>query len=236
MDTQNLTLSQARQADLERWLDLVLGHRRGLVAFIRWTRLRNLADLALPTPRSGLPQYFLDDVEMHTQLRRCMTETTLSLEVRLTGALVRLFALPVSRIAALTADDFTQDESGAYLTLGTSAVLLPPRLAAFVQDLIAQPHRLAAVAPSPAHDPGYLFPGKVPGRPRSSNALRDQLGRHGLLPLAARNTAMITMITDMPPQVVSDLLGFSPSTTTQWATYLQDSWADYLAARHAPEG
>ncbi|MFD9419475.1 hypothetical protein ACFWC9_32885 [Streptomyces goshikiensis] len=171
---------------------------------------------------------------MHTQLRRCMAETTLPLEVRITGALVRLYALPVSRIAALTADDFAQDETGAYLTLGTGIVLLPPRLAGLVQDLIAQPHRLAAVTPSPAHNPGYLFSGKVPGQPRSSNALRAQLSRHGLLTLAARNTAMIIMITDMPPQVVSDLLGFSPSTTTQWATYLQDSWADYLAARHAP--
>ncbi|MFF2789782.1 XRE family transcriptional regulator [Streptomyces sp. NPDC058049] len=236
LDTQNLTLDRARQADLERWIGQAPGHRRGLVAFIRWTRLRNLADLTLPAPRSGLPQNFLDDAEMHTQLRRCMTETTLPLEVRVTGALVRLYALPVSRIAALTADDFTKDETGAYLTLGSGAVLLPPRLAALVQDLIAQPHRPAAVAPSPAHDPGYLFPGKVPGRPRSSNALRAQLGRHGLLTLAARNSAMITMITDMPPQVVSDLLGFSPVTTTQWATYLQDSWAHYLSARNYTPG
>lgn len=42
---------------------------------------------------------------------------------------------------------------------------------------------------------------------------------------------MITLISDMPPQTVSDLLGFSPSTTTQWAAYLQDSWSDYLVAR-----
>lgn len=232
LDTQNLALSRAGQANL-RWLDQAPGHRRGLVAFIRWVRLRHLADLTLPAPRTGLPQNFLDDAEMHTQLRRCMTETTLPLEVRVTGALVRLYALPVSRIAALAVDDFTQDETCAYLTLGTGAVLLPPRLAGLVQDLIAQPYRLAAVAPSPAHDPGFVFPGKIPGRPRCSDALRAQLGRHCLLTLAARNTAMIT---DLPPQVVSDLLGFSPATTTQWATYLQDSWAHYLAARNYTPG
>ncbi|MBT2458319.1 hypothetical protein [Streptomyces sp. ISL-86] len=42
---------------------------------------------------------------------------------------------------------------------------------------------------------------------------------------------MITLISDMPPQIVSDLLGFSPSTTTQWAAYLQDSWSNFLLAR-----
>ncbi|WP_332757383.1 hypothetical protein [Streptomyces sp. MT206] len=116
LDTQNLTLSRARQGDLEHWLDQAPGHRRGLVAFIRWARLRNLADLTLPAPRTALPQHFLDDAEMHTQLRRCLTETALPLDVRITGALVCLYALPASRIAALTADDFTQDETGSYLT------------------------------------------------------------------------------------------------------------------------
>ncbi|MGW3327572.1 hypothetical protein [Streptomyces virginiae] len=235
LEAQKLILSRARQPDLERWLGYSPGHRRGLVAFIRWVRLRKLADLTLAAPRMGLPHHFLDDGEMHAQLRRFMTETALPLEVRITGALVRLFALPVSRLADLTADDFVQDETGAYLTVGTAVVLLPPRLASLIEELIADPHRPVAVTPASGHDPGYLFPGKVPGRPRSSNALRAQLGRHGLLTLAARNTAMVTMITDMPPQVVSDLLGFSPATTTQWAAYFQDSWSDYSLPGHTLE-
>ncbi|MEU8436999.1 hypothetical protein AB0F18_29680 [Streptomyces sp. NPDC029216] len=91
------------------------------------------------------------------------------------------------------------------------------------------------MGPAPDSDPGYLFTGKTPGRPRSANAIRGRLTEHGLGTLAARNSAMAALMTDLPPQIVSDLLGFSPDTTTQWAAYLQDSWAHYLAARSHPE-
>ncbi|MDX3537531.1 hypothetical protein PV721_24795 [Streptomyces sp. MB09-01] len=231
LDSQGLSLHTATQPALDHWLTQAPGHRRGLVAFIRWVRLRRLADLTLTAPGRGLPQHFLGDHELHAQLHRCLTDEALPLDVRVAGSLIRLFALPASRIAKLTADAFVRDETGAYLTVNETRALLPPRLAALVEELISRPQSPAAVIRGPGHGPGYLFPGKTPGRPRSANSIRCRLSQHGLLTLAARNTAMITLISDMPPQIVSDLLGFSPSTTTQWAAYLQDSWSDYLVAR-----
>ncbi|MFJ6087961.1 hypothetical protein ACIQI8_41995 [Streptomyces sp. NPDC092369] len=37
-------------------------------------------------------------------------------------------------------------------------------------------------------------------------------------------------MTELPPIVVSDLLGIDPGTAHKWARFAQDSWADYLAA------
>ncbi|MFF3556190.1 hypothetical protein ACFYXL_22610 [Streptomyces tsukubensis] len=42
---------------------------------------------------------------------------------------------------------------------------------------------------------------------------------------------MIHLLADMSPPVVRDLLGLHSNTVSQWSAYLQDSWADYLAAR-----
>ncbi|MFG3350272.1 hypothetical protein ACGF1Z_35105 [Streptomyces sp. NPDC048018] len=232
---QGLALATAPQSDLDRWITEKPGQRNGLVAFIRWSRRRRITGLRLTASLSGLPQTFLEESELHDQLHRCLTDDELPLEVRVSGALVRLFGLPVSRVADLTVAAFTRDETGAYLTISTAPVLLPPRLAALVEALVILRRHPTAVGPAPDSDPGYLFPGKTPGRPRSANAIRGRLTGHGLGTLAARNSAMAALMTDLPPQIVSDLLGFSPDTTTQWAAYFQDSWAHYLAARSHPE-
>ncbi|MFI8850190.1 hypothetical protein ACIGW3_08365 [Streptomyces sp. NPDC053499] len=46
---------------------------------------------------------------------------------------------------------------------------------------------------------------------------------------------MIEFVAELPPIVVSDLLGIAPSTAHRWARFAQDSWADYLAACRATE-
>lgn len=48
--------------------------------------------------------------------------------------------------------------------------------------------------------------------------------------MAARNTAMIEAVSELPPIVVSDLFGIYPGTAHAWAKYAQTSWTDYLAA------
>jgi hypothetical protein len=53
--------------------------------------------------------------------------------------------------------------------------------------------------------------------------------QHDLAVIAARNTAMIETVADLPPIVISDLFGISPTTAYAWARYAQDDWADYLA-------
>jgi hypothetical protein len=55
--------------------------------------------------------------------------------------------------------------------------------------------------------------------------------QHGLPVRAARNTALMEAITDLPPIVVADLFGISPATAHRWSQLAGNSWAPYLAAR-----
>jgi len=63
-----------------------------------------------------MPTLFLDDDEHEDQLRRCLTDASLPLELWIVGALIRLYGLPLIRIVHLTTDGFHQDERGAYFT------------------------------------------------------------------------------------------------------------------------
>ena len=150
---------------------------------------------------------------------------------RAAGALVRLYALPLTRILELTTDRFHHDEaSAAYLTLERHPALLPPTLALLIEEQIRRPAG-DSMFHQPLHGTArFLFPGRPASRPLSSSRLQSLLSQHDLPAIGARNTAMIEAVSALPPIVVSDLFGVTPSSAHRWARYAQDSWADYLAA------
>lgn len=78
-------------------------------------------------------------------------------------------------------------------------------------------------------DQTYLMPGRPPNRPIAVSSLRKVLAANQLPTLAARNTAMIETVAEMPPIIISDLFGVAISTAQRWAQYTLGSWADYLA-------
>ncbi|QKW47151.1 hypothetical protein [Streptomyces microflavus] len=238
LDHEGLGLAELTQADLDRWLT---GHptmHRGTRAFIRWAISRRLTDkhLTAAAPRWPFPSDFLDTDELDAQLSRCLNDTGLPREVRIAGALSRLYALPLTRIVTLTADRYTQGANGhGYLTLERNPVLLPPKLARLIREQITGAASTSMVSPRP-ESPAFLMPGRVPGRHRSVNWLYTQMREHGLPVRPARNTAMIEAVTRLPPIVVADLFGIQPGTADSWARYANASWAAYLAARRDDTG
>lgn len=121
-----------------------------------------------------------------------------------------------------------RDAEAAYLTLDRHPVLVPPALAALLEEQIGQ-----LPAPQPPQGSRHLLlPDSVPGRPRNPVGLADQMKQHGLPVRAARDTALMEAITDLPPIVVTDLFGISPATAHRWSQPAGNSWAPYLAARH----
>jgi hypothetical protein len=233
LDDQKTDLAHLSQRQLDGWLtDAKPTHRRSAAAFIKWTNKRGLTQgLEYPGHRRPLPTVFLDDDEHAGQLRRCLTDASLPLELRITGALVRLYGLHLNRIVHLTTDRFHQDQHGAYLTFDKHPVLLPPTLARLIDLQIANGRSRSTLGALPASDhPALLLPGSPASRPRSPQSLSVQLKKHGLPTLAARNTAMFSMAGELPPIILSDLFGLHRNTAIQWAILAQDSWAGYLAA------
>ncbi|TCM42754.1 hypothetical protein [Kribbella sp. VKM Ac-2568] len=236
LDENQLDLAAVGQEDLDLWLTTHPTLHRSIGSFIRWTTARHLTgQITIPTRRSGLPARFLGEREHHEQLKRCLNDEDLPLEVRITGALIGLYALPVTRLVEPTTDRFHRDQGSAYLSIDRNPVLLPPKLARLIDRQIARVAFISMLRQPHNDGPRFLLPGLPPTRPLSAGRVQVLMKRHGLAVIAARNTARIEAVADLPPIVISDLFGISPRTAYAWAQYAQDSWADYLAVSQDAE-
>ncbi|MFB6580522.1 hypothetical protein ACFCYC_24485 [Streptomyces sp. NPDC056402] len=182
-------------------------HVRKLTSLIRWTTARGL-NTTLTTPKRPrqFAGSFLTEHDYTHHLRRCLTDGTLAREVQIMGALVLLYALPLSRIPELTTTQFRRTPEGAFLTLRRHPVLVPPRLALLIEEQIEDPGTgcFRRQLDDGTH---HLLPGQAPGRARNPLGAGALLRSHGLPVLTARNTAMIEAATDLPPIVIADLFG-----------------------------
>jgi len=232
IDEQQLTLDSITQLQLDQWLDANPNRQRYLAAFARWLNKHGLSagELTVPVRPRGTPSRLLREDELQQELRRCLNDDALPLDVRVIGALVRLYAPAIVRIVELTTDRYHTDENGAYLTIDRHPVLLPPSLARLIEQLIARGPVKSMLRNVSDGLPTYLFPGRPPSRPIHPRSIQDRMASYGLPVIHARNTAMITSAATMPPRVVADLFGVSPSTAYRWAQYAQSSWIAYLEA------
>lgn len=226
------TVDELAQHHVDTYYAAGAPNPKALSTFLAWMLERHLInDIQVPRKKDGVPHRFQEQHDHTEQLRRCLTDTDLPTEIRVVAALVRLYAIPVARIVELTTDRFYRDDSHAYLVIDQNAVILPPSLATLIEALPTVSGAGANRSRSTAYPP-YLFPGRPPSRPRNPKALARNLARRGLPTLAARNTAMMTNVSDLEPVVISDLFGMATQTAHKWAQYAQASWASYLAVRH----
>jgi len=200
IDHQQTDLASITQAEVDLWITTGPPTRQHARAFLRWTMARKVtATLTIAHRRSSLPTRFLDEEDHIDQLRRCLTDTALTTKARIAGALVRLYAMPLTRIVELTADQIHRDNNHTFLTLRANPVLLPPSLSTLIDQQLANHQR--GIIPGNTH---YLFPGTVPNRPLRPESLGVRLLQHHLGTPAAHNTAMAMLVTDLPAVIVSD--------------------------------
>ncbi|SBV01735.1 hypothetical protein YUMDRAFT_06533 [Streptomyces sp. OspMP-M45] len=231
LDDNQLDLSTLTQEALDLWLTTHPTRRQGVGTFVRWTLARRLASgIKLPPDHRADASHFLTEDEHYGQLRRCLNDDQLPLDVRIIGAMVRLYGMQVTRIVTLTTDRFHKEDTDWYVTFDREPVLLPPKLGRLIEEQIRHPARISMLEQLPGDGSRYLWPGRPASRPIGGGWAHTRLKRHGLPSLSARNTAMIEFVAELPPIVVSDLLGIDPGTAHKWARFAQDSWADYLAA------
>ncbi|MFD7537616.1 hypothetical protein [Streptomyces sp. NPDC059819] len=217
---------------IDDWITGATSQRRCLVRhFLTWTTSRQLTrKLTVPAIPRQEPQDLLDEGDRWTLLQRCLTDDSLPTDVRAGGAITLLFGPSTERLCHLTPDHLKTDDKHTRLMLGRHPVLLPPRLADLLRQLAEQPQprpQLSRTLPGPR----LLFPGMVPGKPISTHAMTQKLGRHGITVRAARNAALAALAADLPSPILADLTGMHRHTAIRWVAYARRDWAEYLAAR-----
>ena len=223
LDQHELALAELEQDQLDRWLT---SHPPSSVyparEFVAWTCRHGLTGpVTIPKHQPATTLDPISEDERWAQLKRCLHDRTLPLEVRAAGALVLLYGLSVRRISDLQADQLHSDGDRTYLRLAQHKLLLPPALATLLHRQKKQATSVSVIHRSHPAGPAWLFPGGFPGRP-ASDAIYRRLRQHGI-PHArrARSAALITLAAELPPPILADLLDLNITTAVQWAQHTQ---------------
>ena len=80
----------------------------------------------------------------------------------------------------------------------------------------------------------WLFPSNRPGRHLDPQFIMKRLRNLGVNLLGARNTALQSLVVEVPPPLVAELLGHSYNVTQRDAQIAGQTWAGYVTSRPSP--
>lgn len=230
LEDRGRDLDTMDQADVDKWLAQGGSRRKEIRQFLHWTASRHLTrEVCAPAVKPAPPSTFVEEAEQLACLDRCLNDQTLDTDVRAAGALILLFGMMTVRVLALRKDQIVARDSNHYLKLSAHELILPPRLAALLNQL-PTPKPRSTLPDSTAPDM-LLFPGRTPDRPVNAGGFGKRLKRIGITVRGGRNTAFLGLAAELPAPVIADLLAVDIVTANRWAHYAKREWGDYLVAR-----
>lgn len=235
---QGMSLDDMDQATLDAWLTGASHDRRTAAAdFLRWAARRRLTPrLQVTHVQRQDPDVTMTEDERWTHVRRCLTDSSIPNDVRAAGALMLLYGIPLARVVELTRDHLDYADGDLYpagfsITRSGPVVLVPPALGRLLDQLPHQANpRGVPLIPAGSTHPTWLFPGRGTAGHVSYTGLVTRMRRHGLTVRRARNAALISLASDLPASVISDLFGLSIAASTGWARRAGRDWQGYLSA------
>lgn len=215
--TQQLggSLASLAQKDLDEWL--AQGTRLHIHHFVHWTSQQNItAKLSAPSPqRSVLSPYALSQEERWRLLADVTSDGTLEPRTKFAAGMMLLYGIRAPKIVQLRIDDLEISEAAVRVRWGSVPLVLPAEFAPVARELSEQ-----RTAPRLFVDSGqqeWLYPGTTAGHHMAPRNLNGRLRRIGIPPRLARSSALIALIQELPPVVLSRLTGLEISSAIMWS-------------------
>lgn len=222
------TLRTATQADLDAWFARPGTNDWLARGFMVWAATRRHLPRHLRIPATP-PKVLCpggEDEERWAIARRLVTDDTIPSADRVAGALVVLYAQPLSRIARLTPGDLhRRPDATTVLTPDGNPVPIHEPIASLIEQL---PARRRNGVTEQLENP-WLFPGNHAGRAMTPNALGQRLRALGIEPRAMRSAARAQLAAEIPPAMLGEIIGVSATTATRWAIHTSANWNAYAA-------
>lgn len=223
---RGLDLRRCTQPDLEAW------HQEhsntAAQMFLRWSmqngripKLKRAAQAPAGRPQAAPPRV------PEGQLARVLRDEDLPRRTRVAGALVLLYAQPVTRIVKLTTEHIADDGAALTIRLGEPSMPVPEPVAGLIRDYLNTDHHRLPYAS--ARSRRWLFPGRQAGQPMTARALQTILRDAGIAPGVGRAEALRRFVAHTPPPVAAKALGYTDFTTEQAATDIGATWSRYAA-------
>lgn len=205
-ETHHRTVASCQQQDVDEWLasgPITRYHVRSLFAWAKKTSVNTVVRIDTQQAQG---------VRMLTQeqrldwIKELLTGDVESLPHRVAGTLLLLYAQPLVKIVALRTTAIVSAPHETRISLGTEPVPVPEPFAGMLQDHLRNRPNLrtaGGMVVSP-----WLFPGHYPGKHLAPQAVMLRLRHQGINLLGARNSALRSLVTEVPSPVVANLLGY----------------------------
>ena len=223
-DTHHRAITTCSQADVDSWLANGPTTRHIIRGFIVWAgKSRLCQDIVVEHYRARTVPLLTQDQRLDW-LRELLTGNSTTLPYRIAGILVLLYAQPLVKVAALRTTDVTDSPGELMLTLGKEPAPVPNPFSALLKEHLANRPNLRT---GNHRQSPWLFPSYRTGQHLHPTTLSDRLRSHGISLIGARNAALRDLVSDAPPPVVAELLGYSHSATHRHATAAATPYARY---------
>lgn len=229
LQARGRSLDTTSQHDIDTWFAGPGASRWNARPFLAWAQERKHlpAQLDLPACYSGTRTAPADAEQRWATAARLLTDDTLDPADRVAGLLVVLYAQRLSRVITLTRRDLTITDDTVQLRLGPDPLDLPEPLASLIQTLPVKRREGAAEnLPNP-----WLFAGNRAGAHLNAVGLSARLRRIGIETRRMRLAAAEQLSREIPPAMLSGVLGLRTATIAQQTSQSGGNWANYIADR-----
>lgn len=227
--THGRTLSTCRQANVDAYLQSGPSTRhfiRTFMVFARRHRLSPRLDVPYRTPRS---RPAITQEQRTAWIGEMLVGTSESLPYRTAGILLLLLAQPLVKVVALRLDAVHDSPAGMTIELGTPPTPLPEPFAGLVRaHLSNRPNLATGNTESP-----WMFPSTRAGRHLLPQTVMTRLRDLGINLQGARNRALDELVTELPPSVVADALGYSYAIAFAHQQAAGGTWGRYAGRQAA---
>lgn len=225
-------IDDCTQLDVEDYLAQCPTTRHLIRTFFVWRTRNNLPPVIVIGHRQPSQQPVLTQDQRLAWIRRCLTHLDESRPYRVAGLLLLLYAQPLVKIAALPADHVQVTPDGPVIILADDPLPLPEPFAGLVLEHLAHRPNLR----THNHSSRWLFPSHTGGRHLHPVGIMNRLRHLGIDVQAARTSALRGLVTQAPPPVVAQLLGYSYQVTERHARAAASTYSRYVAASDRVDG
>lgn len=231
LNDHDRTLGTCTQTDIEHWFATPGATSAQVFPFLNWAASnRHLrAGLDIPTTRGTRELTTPVDQQLRWEIaRRLVTDDTISPDDRVAGALVVLYAQPLTRIAVLRVDQLTEGRDGEItVRFDHHQIDLTEPFASLARQLPIRRRQGAA-----DHlETRWLFPSNRPDRPIHPTTIANRLRRIGIDPRATRAAAVTQLATEIPPALLAESIGISARQASRWVGLAGGNWTTYTSTR-----
>jgi hypothetical protein len=225
--THDRTASACSQQDVDDYLASGPTTRHLVRTFFVWAKRSKINTSVTIEHRQAKTTPTITQHQRLAWLKELLAGDSESLPYRIAGILLLLYAQPLTKIASLQTTAVIRVDGETRIALGKEPTPVPEPFATQLHHhLYNRPNQRTTGG---AVGTPWLFPSNRPGRHLDPQSIMMRLRWLGINLLGSRNTALRKLVSQIPPPIVAEMLGYSDQVTQRHAAEAGNTWMQYAS-------